>query len=212
MNEPPPKEQNEQQLTGHTYDGIQEYDNPTPAWMTWVFLVFLLFTPVYMLFTLLSDGKISPQGEYERAYVANLEKKFGELGTLEPDAATIMKYSTDAEWVAFGANVYQTHCTSCHGADAGGNSGPNLTDDAYLHIKNVEDIGQVLLNGAAGGNMPAWGTRLHPNEIALVSAYVASLRGTNAPGGIAAQGEVPPPWSAGEAGESPAEGAVQATQ
>ena len=185
MSEQTPQNQQPQQeelLTGHNYDGIQEYDNPTPAWWTWIFLVSVAFTPVYMIFTLMSGGALTPQGEYERAYIANLEKKFGELGTLEPDAATILKYADDEQWLAFGKTVFQTHCTTCHGPSAEGNSGPNLTDDHLLNIKSVEDIGVVLENGAAAGAMPAWKNRLHPNELVLVSSYVASLKGNKVPG------------------------------
>lgn len=193
-------EQNKQQqdqLTGHVYDGIQEYDNPTPAWMTWVFLVFLIFTPIYLIFTLMSDGALTPQGQLERAQVANLEKQFGEMGTLAPDGPTIMAYSTQEKWVAFGTTVFNSHCATCHGTDGGGNSAPNLTDDHYKNVTMVADIGDIVQNGANAGAMPAWGTRLHPNEIVMVSAYVATLRGTNVPGGLGPDGEVPPPWSAG---------------
>jgi cytochrome c oxidase cbb3-type subunit 3 len=42
--------------------------------------------------------------------------------------------------------------------------------------------------------MPAWKTRLHPNEIVLVAAYVASLRGKNLPGPRGPEGEKIPPW------------------
>ena len=42
--------------------------------------------------------------------------------------------------------------------------------------------------------MPAWRNRLHPNEIVLVSAYVANMRGKNLPGPRGAEGEVIPPW------------------
>jgi cytochrome c oxidase cbb3-type subunit III len=39
----------------------------------------------------------------------------------------------------------------------------------------------VIADGAGNGAMPAWRNRLHPNELLLVSAYVASLRGQNLP-------------------------------
>ena len=57
--------------------------------------------------------------------------------------------------------------------------GPNLTDDYYKNVKQITDIAEVIKNGAAGGSMPAWRTRLHPNEIVLMAAYVAGLRGKN---------------------------------
>jgi len=185
------------QLTGHNYDGIQEYDNPTPAWWTWVFLVTVAFTPIYMFFTLLGGDALGPEGEYERAYVANLERQFGSLGELKPDAETILKYADDEKWRAFGKNVYRANCVQCHGANAQGlANAPNLTDEYYIYVDKVEDIADVIINGRKGVAMPAWGNRLHPNEIVLVSSYIASLRGENVPGN-GPQGEVPPPWGAG---------------
>lgn len=187
-------------IAGHNYDGIQEYDNPTPAWWTYLFVLSIIFAVPYMLFTLMSDGQLTPQGQYERAKVANMERKFGTIGELQPDAATIFQYSQDPEWVAFGRTVFQTNCTSCHGTSAGGTtSAPNLTDDAYINVKSLEDIAAVVLNGANNQAMPAWENRLHPNEVVLVSAYVASLRGTNVAGGAPPQGEVPPAWASGGA-------------
>ena len=182
------------QLTGHNYDGIQEYDNPTPAWWIWVFIASVFFAVCYMFLTLVAAGGLSPEAEYERAAVANLKKQFGEIGTLEPDAVTIVKYINDPKWIQVGATVFKANCVTCHGLNAEGNSGPNLTDDSFIHIKSIEDIATIIKDGAKAGAMPAWGTRLHPNEVVLVSSYVASLRGTNATSGKAAEGEVPAPW------------------
>lgn len=182
------------ELTSHNYDGIQEYDNPTPAWWTWVFIVSIFFSVCYMFLTTIAAGDLSPEAEYERAAVANLKKKFGEIGILEPDAVTLVKYMNEPEWLQLGANVYKANCVTCHGLEAQGNSGPNLTDDAYINVQSIEDIAAVIKDGAKGGAMPAWGNRLHPNELVLVSSYIASLRGTNAAGGKAAEGQVPAPW------------------
>ncbi|MFK7789080.1 MAG: cbb3-type cytochrome c oxidase N-terminal domain-containing protein [Phycisphaeraceae bacterium] len=182
------------QLTGHNYDGIQEYDNPTPAWWTWVFIASVFFAACYLFLMLVAAGDLSPEAEYERAAVANLKKKFGEIGILEADAPTLVKYMNEPQWLQLGEGVYRANCVTCHGLNAEGNSGPNLTDDAYIHIKNIEDIGTILKEGAKAGAMPAWANRLHPNELVLVSSYVASLRGTNATGGKAAEGDVPAPW------------------
>lgn len=200
------------QLTSHNYDGIQEYDNPTPAWWTWVFIVSIFFAACYMLLMLVAAGGLSPEAEYERAAVANLKKKFGEIGILEANAPTIVQYMNEPEWLQLGAGVYKANCVTCHGLNAEGNSGPNLTDDAYINVKSIEDIATVIKDGAKAGAMPAWGNRLHPNEVVLVTSYVASLRGTNAAGGKAAEGEVPAPWPTDLSGpEAPTQDA-EATQ
>lgn len=202
------------ELTGHNYDGIQEYDNPTPAWWTWVFIVSVFFAAFYMFLMTVAAGDLSPNAEYERAAVANLKKKFGEIGTLEPNAATIVQYMNEPEWLQLGEGVYKANCVTCHGLKAEGNSGPNLTDDAYLHVKSIEDVATVIIDGAKAGAMPAWGNRLHPNEVVLVTSYVASLRGTNATGGKSAEGDVPAPWPTDlPTPEGPAEDAdAEATQ
>jgi cytochrome c oxidase cbb3-type subunit 3 len=68
-----------------------------------------------------------------------------------------------------------------------------LTDDYYKNVKKITDIAEVIKNGAAGGSMPAWRTRLHPNEVVLMAAYVAGLRGKNLPG-RGPEGEKIDPW------------------
>jgi len=85
---------------------------------------------------------------------------------------------------------------SCHGANAAGQIGPNLTDDYYKNVQQLTDIPKIISGGAAAGAMPAWKTRLHPNEIVLVAAYVASLRGKNLPGPRGQEGERIAPWPA----------------
>lgn len=198
MSEPTPKHdvlpQGAEKLTGHCYDGIQEYDNPTPAWWTWIFVASVIFAVIYLFFVLAAGDELSPHGYYRRAYVANVEKKFGELGELEPDAQTLVDYMDNEQWMAFAASTFKTNCTGCHGADGEGLSGPNLTDDYYKNIVEIEDIARIVRDGAAGGAMPPHETRLHPNEIVLVSSYVASLRGKNLPGN-APEGDEAPPWN-----------------
>jgi len=186
-------------LTDHNYDGIQEYDNPTPAWWTYIFILTAIFAPIYLVFTLLADGQLGPHGQYERAKIANIKQKFSTLGELTPDTQTLLLYATSEDekikdWRAFGASIFQSNCASCHGGDAGGGSAPNMTDNYYLNITEIGDIVTVIQNGVAGKGMSAWKDSLHPNEVILVAAYVASLRGTDVPGGLAPKGEVPPPW------------------
>jgi hypothetical protein len=70
-----------------------------------------------------------------------------------------------------------------------------LTDDHYKNVKQLIDIASVIEKGAANGSMPAWQNRLIPNEIVLVSSYVANMRGKNLTG-RPPEGEVIPPWPA----------------
>ena len=46
----------------------------------------------------------------------------------------------------------------------------------------------------AGGAMPAWGQRFHPNDMVLLTSYVASLRGKSPQMAKAPEGEIMEPW------------------
>ncbi len=181
---------------GHNYDGIQEYDNPIPGWWSWIFVATIIFTPVYIIWFHAPGMDRNLLAQYDRAYAANLEQQFGEIGELLPDAETVMRFIDDDKWLAVGRATFQTHCVSCHGAAGEGASGVNLTDNVYKNVTNVAQIADVIANGAAGGAMPPWKTKLHPNAVVLTASYVASLRDTNAPGGRQPEGVEIPPWSA----------------
>jgi mono/diheme cytochrome c family protein len=45
------------------------------------------------------------------------------------------------------------------------------------------DISNLIITGTANNSMPSQRNNLNDNEIALVTAYVASLRGKNLPTG-----------------------------
>lgn len=193
MSNQPNKAAEADKLSDHQYDGIQEYDNPTPGWWNWLFVATIALSPVYLLVFHSPYQANTLAAQYDRAYAQNLRLQFGEIGTLEPTQETILQYMDDPKWIAVGEITFQTHCITCHGKQGEGISGPNLTDDSYLHVKKIEDIASVVQNGAKAGAMPAWGNRLHPNEVVLVASYVASLRGTNA-AGKGAEGSAIPPW------------------
>ena len=184
----------EELLSSHNYDGIQEYDNPTPGWWNWLFIGSIVFTPIYVLWFHSPVAPRTLEKQYEDAYAANMKLQFGEIGTLEPTRANIVKYMHDEKWLGVGAATFATNCKSCHGAEGEGISAPNMTDDYYKNIKNIEDIAKVVHDGANNGAMPAWGNRLHPNEIVLVASYVASLRGENKPGRDPEGTKLEEPW------------------
>ena len=74
-------------------------------------------------------------------------------------------------------------CHTCHGADAKGGLGPNLTDRAWLHgtgtfdeiVKRV-DTGVPANESRSGQIMPPrGGSRLDPDQVRAVAAYVWTL-------------------------------------
>lgn len=181
---------------GHTYDGIQEYDNPTPMWWNVLFLGTVVFAPVYMLWFHAPNTGRTIAARFEKALGDNIRLQFGELGELEPDGQTLLRFMNDTKWLPAGKSSFQTNCASCHGREGAGLTGPNLTDDFYLNVNEIVDIGKVIQNGAKGGAMPAWGNRMHPTELVLVAAYVASLRGKDLSSSRPAEGKEIAPWPA----------------
>lgn len=188
--------QSEKNLTGHCYDGIEEFDNPTPAWWTWMFLVTIGFSAVYAPFMIATSVYFGGPASYERDSVEMMKLQYGQLGDIKPDAATLLKLASDEKWNKVGATLFTANCTSCHGQDGSGMAAPNLTDNVFLHVRKIEDIADVVAAGRKNGAMPAWANRLQPVEQVLVSAYVASLRGKNLPsvGNRPPEGEVIPAW------------------
>ncbi|MBI1373287.1 MAG: c-type cytochrome [Phycisphaera sp.] len=181
-------------LTGHNYDGIQEYDNPTPGWWWLVFHCCIAFAVCYFVFFHISIYGWTRDEAYSAEVKRNFDKQFAALGQLEVNGETIARFLNEPQWLDVGRTVFQTNCISCHGKQGEGLVGPNMTDDRYKNIKQIGDFGTVISNGAAKGAMPAWKTRLSPNEIVLVASYVASLRGQNLSGPRPPEGDVPPPW------------------
>ena len=180
------------QLLDHEYDGIREYDNPCPTWWHALFLGSVVFSLIYFAFYHMGTQGGTLSDAHDAALANNLKLRFAEIGELKPDEATLLKYMGQPDWLAVGVSVYKTHCKSCHGEDGVGAVGPNLTDDLYKNVKTLAEVAQVVENGAANGSMPAWRNRLHPNEIVLASAYVASLRGKKLPGRQPEGVEIPP--------------------
>lgn len=174
----PNADPNEPALTGHMYDGIEEYDNPTPSWWTWIFVGTIVFSMLYFFVVVLTGDQLGAVGFYDRYVLAEMKA----AGVLKADAPTLMRLSKDSDSLAAGNAVFMGNCVTCHARDGSGLTGPNLTDDKYINVVKLIDIPDVVAKGRNNGAMPTWANRLSPNQIVQVSAYVASLRGLNKPG------------------------------
>ncbi|MCB9759291.1 MAG: c-type cytochrome [Alphaproteobacteria bacterium] len=78
---------------------------------------------------------------------------------------------------ADGAKIFQTNCVACHGADATGGVGPNLTDGEWLHGGTLADIKNTVTNGVPGTAMISWTPVVGEAGVAAVADYVHGLGG-----------------------------------
>lgn len=168
-------------MTGHEYDGIQEYDNPTPGWWYMIFNATIVFSLLYVVIY----HSVVPSQHERHAAAENraLEVRFAELRKVPDGEQKLLAIMAEPTWLAQGASVYQSSCTLCHGQQGEGLVGPNLTNNVYKNATSLVSLYDVILYGAGNGAMPArGGAPLKNEEIALVAAYVATLRGQNLEG------------------------------
>ena len=99
------------------------------------------------------------------------------------------KALADPAQVALGKATFETTCAACHEKDGGGNIGPNLTDDAWIHGNTHRSILTTVSNGVPDKGMPTWSAVLKPEQLAQVSAYIVTLHGTKPAKAKAPQGD-----------------------
>ena len=92
------------------------------------------------------------------------------------DRQNLLRYSRDAWAISEGQNLFaQMNCSGCHGKGGGG-MGPPLMDSKWLYGAGLEDIERSIALGRPNG-MPAFESRLSPQQIWQLVAYVRSLSG-----------------------------------
>ena len=175
-------------LLDHNYDGIKELDNHLPPWWKWLFYATIVWSAVYLIVYHITDSLPLSAEQYE-AEVAKFEK----LKTSQPVATvdeSTLEFVDDAGMISHGQKVFSTNCASCHRADAGGDNGPNLTDEYWLYGGDAKHIYATIKNGKPENGMISWGGILKPEEIRDAAFYIISIRGSNPPSPKAPQGEL----------------------
>ena len=193
-----PEQSEQDRLLDHSYDGIQEYDNPLPRWWLWTFWATILFAVIYLLNVPgvgAGKGRIANY-EAEMAKARELAAKHDPLALLTDDS--LRRASRHQPTLELGKATFASMCSSCHAADGGGGIGPNLTDLHWLHGDTPMQIIGTINGGVLEKGMPAWGKLLRPDQLTAVAAYVLSLQGTHpaapkAPQGTRADSAAPRP-------------------
>lgn len=168
-------------MLDHNYDGIRELDNHLPPWWKWLFYFTIGWSLVYLVFYHITDTLPLSGQEYQNE-VALAQEQAQKLKASNPVAAideTNVTLLTDAAALADGKQTFMNNCASCHRQDGGGDIGPNLTDEYWLHGGTIKDVFKTVRHGVQGTNMIAWEGFISPEKMQNVSSYVLSLKGTN---------------------------------
>ncbi|WP_404361993.1 cytochrome-c oxidase, cbb3-type subunit III [Marinobacter sp.] len=173
-------DQETDRTTGHSFDGIEELDNPLPKWWFYLFLGTVIFSLGYLaLYPGLGNFQgflgWSQHNQWEEE-VQLADARYGEIYARYGDVA-IPELAGNEDAMQMGQRLFANHCAVCHGSAARGAIGfPNLTDDAWLYGGKPEDIVETLNNGRQG-NMPAKGfmPNMTPTQVDQVVNYVLSF-------------------------------------
>lgn len=160
-------------LEGHNYDGIEEFDNPLPGWWLVTFFGTIIFSFIYYLHYEVGSGPNQAQQLAEDLAIIQSLKKGGPALDEEKLAAMVSQEQLDK-----GAQAFAAKCAACHGAKGEGLIGPNLTDKHFLHGNKRMDMYAVISNGVLDKGMPPWKDQMSSDELAAVTNYVFSLKGT----------------------------------
>jgi cytochrome c oxidase cbb3-type subunit 3 len=172
----------------HDFDGIRELDNRVPPWFTTLFLGTIVFGGAYLIhYHVVGSGKLMSEEYAEEVAAADLERRIliAREGTIDENTLTAL---TDPAALGRGKDQFGKYCVSCHGAQAGGVVGPNLTDDYWIHGGGIKNVYTTIKNGVPAKGMISWQLVFTPKQIQEIGSYVLSLKGTNPPGGKKPEG------------------------
>lgn len=208
MSDPKIDDETGVETTGHSWDGIEELNNPLPRWWLWTLYASIVwaigYTIAYPAWPMISGATSGVLGYSTRGEVAQdiadheaknaglvTELNAADLNSLAP-SSDLHRYA-----VARGGSVFRAQCSQCHGSGAAGALGyPNLLDRDWLWGGDLEAISHTIAHGvrndtdddARYSEMPAFADMLEKDEITSVVEYVVSLSGSDFDADLAAAG------------------------
>lgn len=172
-------EQEADVMLDHNYDGIRELDNVLPPWWVYLFYSCIIFAGIYLIRYQILGGDNQIQ-EFDKE-VAAAKIAVDEYNKTAPDQMNKEKVTllTDATSIAAGKAIFLANCVACHRPDAGGQIGPNLTDDMWINGGGIKNVFNTIMEGGRDGKgMISWKATIKPSEIQKVASYVLSLQGS----------------------------------
>ena len=174
-----PVEQEDEILLEDDYDGIKELDNRVPPWFNLLFLITIIFAIYYLLdYHVFKTGKLQAQEYKEEMQAAAIQRADLMKSGAFVNENTVTRLRDEASLNA-GKDIFKTNCVPCHGPDAGGVIGPNLTDDYWIHGGGIKNIFHTIKYGVPAKGMISWQTQLNPKQMQDVASFIMSLHGSN---------------------------------
>ena len=199
------------ETTGHSWDGIEELNNPLPRWWLMVFYASIIWAIAYSIampaWPGIKSATAGMLGWSTRAEVAKDIASFEEMNAgvnaeLASADVTTIDVNSDLHnyGVNMGAAVFRANCSQCHGSGAAGNVGyPNLLDNDWLWGGTIDEVAYTIQHGvrnetdeARYSEMPKFGADelLEPAQIDQVVEYVLSMSGQDHDAAMATEGAV----------------------
>ena len=182
-------DQKQDQVLGHDFDGIEEYDNRLPNWWLTILFGTIVFAFLYWAVLHIFQAAPTPDERYQAEVIAAAEAQLAAAEGQDLTDAALELMATIPAQVDAGRETFSQFCVVCHGPQGEGGVGPNLTDDYWLHGSRPLDIHRTITNGVTEKGMAAWGNQLGPRRVKEVVAFMLTLKGTHVPG-KAPQGEL----------------------
>ncbi|HEX2867165.1 MAG TPA: cbb3-type cytochrome c oxidase N-terminal domain-containing protein [Ignavibacteriales bacterium] len=183
-----PLEKEQEIIMEDNFDGIRELNNKIPPWFNILFIGTIIFSAIYLLdYHVFGSGQVSKEEYQQEMEDAALQKEIlNRTGKLVSEA-TVTELK-DPGSIQAGKETFLAKCAVCHGRQAEGVVGPNLTDDYWIHGTGIKNVFRVIKDGVPQKGMPTWDGQISPKQIQEVASYVLSLHGTNPPNSKAPQG------------------------
>lgn len=161
----------------HVVDGIKEYDNPLPSWWVGLFIFTIIFGCGYMAYYHFGSGSSLEENLHADLSQSQKATETAEQVVHSDKGPNQTKPPSQNETDDLAAKVgeqavinagkahYDTYCSPCHLPDLGGQIGPNLVDEYWLHGCTPKEIVKVIETGVVEKGMAAWGPILGKKKI-----------------------------------------------
>jgi cytochrome c oxidase cbb3-type subunit 3 len=182
-------QQEQDRLLEHEADGIREYDNNLPRWWLYGFYFTIVMSVIYMFYYHIYSGPdwnvlwYGPRGSANE-YAAQVAEIDAMKANAPKNVSGPLVVLTDSESLAKGKAIFNGNeniCYTCHREDLGGQVGPNLTDEYWIHGCSIQEIITSIKNGFQEKGMLPYGSgnKLSDEQMLQVASYIISMRDTH---------------------------------